>query len=320
MLETPLPAGWSLAAHHHRNSFPDGRNMTVVFDPPFIVLEPAERTLPFVFNSPHSGCHYPEEFLNASRLSPHTLRKSEDAHVDALFSGVTELGAPLMHAQFPRAYLDVNREPFELDPAMFDRPLPTYVNNNSVRVAGGLGTIARIVGEAHEIYREPLTFADAQRRIKTLYKPYHSRLKALIDDTARQFGTALLIDCHSMPSTPDATQKERGLRPDIVLGDRFGTTCDERITGFFESRLTRIGYAVVRNKPYSGGFITQTYGVNGGASHALQIEINRDLYMDEETLEKNDGFDRLARDLLSTIADLARIFPGSRSDRPLAAE
>ncbi len=171
------------------------------FDPPFLVDEPAEHVFPFVFNAPHSGAHYPPAFLAASRLDALTLRRSEDAHVDRLFASVVGLGAPLMRACFPRAYLDLNREPYELDPRMFTGRLPSYANTRSMRVAGGLGTVPRIVADGQEIYRERLPVEEAVTRIETLYKPYHRTLRGLIQRTARTFGKAILIDCHSMPSS-----------------------------------------------------------------------------------------------------------------------
>ncbi|MFL5212704.1 MAG: N-formylglutamate amidohydrolase, partial [Microvirga sp.] len=171
------------------------------FEPPHHVLEPARQTIPFVFNAPHAGAVYPGAFLAASRLDAVALRRSEDAFVDALFANVVALGAPLMTARFPRAYLDVNREPYELDPRMFDGRLPPFANTRSMRVAGGLGTIPRVVADGQEIYRARLSVDEGLRRIEWLYKPYHRALRQLVHRTARAFGHAVLIDCHSMPST-----------------------------------------------------------------------------------------------------------------------
>ena len=275
--------------------------------PPFSVARPGELKVPLVFNSPHSGRIYPKAFLAASRLDPHTLRRSEDAFVEELFAFVTDLGAPLLHAHFPRAYLDVNREPYELDPVLFRDGLPHYANTQSVRVVGGLGTIARIVSESDEIYREPLAVKAALERINRLYTPYHDTLAALLLETQREFGLAVLIDCHSMPSSPVA---EGGAgRPDFVLGDRFGTSCSGELTRLAADQIATLGYAVTLNKPYAGGYITEHYGRPHKAQHVLQIEINRSLYMDETSFEKSAGFDRLRADLETMVRGLVPDIP-----------
>lgn len=275
--------------------------------PPFTVLRPARLNAPFVFNSPHSGRIYPKAFLEASRLDANALRKSEDAFVEELFLQVVGLGAPLMYAHFPRAYLDLNREPYELDPALISEALPRYANTQSVRVVGGLGTIARVVTESEEIYREPLSLAAALERINRLYKPYHDTLGGLIIECRRRFGLGVLIDCHSMPSNP--TSDQRGPRPDFVLGDRFGTSCDPELTRFLAQRLKAMGYVVALNKPYAGGYITEHYGRPADGLHALQIEINRALYMDEVRFERRGGFASLQHDLARLAGDLIEMAP-----------
>lgn len=286
------------------------------FSPPYEVLEPRHVTMPVLFNSPHSGARYPRRFLAASRLDPLTLRRSEDAFVDELFFDVLRNGAPLMRAHFPRAYLDVNREPYELDPRMFEGRLPHYANTRSLRVAGGLGTIARIVGDSHEIYRDRLPVGEAMDRIEYLYKPYHRALAERLAALHTQFGIALLVDCHSMPSSGSARNDRH--RPDIVLGDRYGTSCAPDITAWIESTLTGLGYSVARNRPYAGGFITEHYGMPGNSVHALQIEINRGLYMDEARHVKASGFSRLAGDIAAMTARLAQ-FPFEDLILPRAA-
>jgi len=296
-------------------------NPAALFDPPFEVITPSVHNLPMVFNSPHSGRVYPPSFLSASRLDPHSLRRSEDCFVDELFGGVVGYGAPLMRAHFPRAYLDLNREPYELDPLMFSDPLPDYVNTRSVRAAGGLGTIARIVSEAAEIYGRPLTFQEAQSRISALYLPYHRKLSALLTATREKFGSLLMVDCHSMPSALySGASGKSGTRPDFVLGDRYGAACSSIITDFVESFLARLGYSVVRNKPYAGGYITQAYGAPQTGTHALQIEINRALYIDEESLEKLGGFAELCRDLMALTCALADALPLMFGPQAAAAE
>src|SRR5262245_33311762 len=202
-----------------------GTIMSLEIDPPFSVSYPQRLAVPCVFNSPHSGSRYPKSFLASSRLDPLTLRRSEDCHVDQLFAAAVTLGAPMLKANFPRAFLDVNREPWELDPAMFDGELPAFVNTGSARVAGGLGTIPRIVCEHEEIYSERLSFRDAERRIRSYYLPYHAMLQRLMSDTVAQFGVAILVDCHSMPSSAASGPAARTARPDIVLGDRDGSSC-----------------------------------------------------------------------------------------------
>jgi N-formylglutamate amidohydrolase len=167
--------------------------------PPFTVARPEPLKIPLVFNSPHSGRVYPKAFLAASRLDSLALRRSEDAYVEELFGFVTALGAPLLHAHFPRAYLDVNREPYELDPVLFRDGLPHYANTQSVRVIGGLGTIARIVSESDEIYREPLSVGAALERISRLYTPYHDTLSSLLADAHGAFGCALLMTATRCP-------------------------------------------------------------------------------------------------------------------------
>lgn len=271
--------------------------------PAFEIVASGSQRLPMVFNSPHSGNCYPAAFLAASRLDDQAIRRSEDTFVDELFLPAVELGAPLLKANFPRAWLDVNREPYELDPKMFNGTLPTFANVRSVRVAGGLGTIARIVSESEEIYSAPLHVEEGLARIDGVYKPYHHALEALVDATNTAFGQVLLVDCHSMPSTVRGGRSR--LRPDIVLGDRYGASCASVITDSAGQILSRLGYSVSRNKPYAGGFITEHYGKPGVAVHAMQIEVNRCLYMDERTLSPTAGFARLREDLATFVAELA---------------
>ena len=193
-----------------------------------------------------------------------------------------------MRAHFPRCYVDVNREPYELDPRMFDGRLPSFANTRSMRVAGGLGTVARVVGEAQEIYDERLPVGEALRRIEGLYKPYHRALRRLMTRIHRDVGAAILVDCHSMPSAAGA--KDERPRADIVLGDRYGTSCAGPVTDTIEQALRECGYTVSRNKPYAGGFITEHYGNPAAGLHAVQFELNRALYMDERRYERSASF------------------------------
>src|ERR1700682_4141867 len=265
------------------------------FDPPFEAVEPAHCRGPVLFNSPHSGRIYPRAFLLTSRLDLATLRRSEDSFVDDLIAGIAARGHPIMKAHFPRCYVDVNREPYELDPRMFDGRLPSFANTRSMRVAGGLGTVARVVGDAQEIYDQRIPVDDALRRIEALYKPYHRALRKLVTRIHRDFGTALLVDCHSMPST--AGPKDERPRADIVIGDRSGASCVGVIADTIELTLRECGYTVSRNKPYAGGFITEHYGNPTAGLHSVQLEINRGLYMDERRFVRSEAFSTVARDL-----------------------
>jgi N-formylglutamate amidohydrolase len=264
-------------------------------DPPFDVLEPAAARGAVAFNSPHSGSVYPRAFLAAARLDLATLRRSEDCFVDELLIGVVGRGHPLMRAHFPRCFVDVNREPYELDPRMFDGRLPSFANTRSMRVAGGLGTVARVVGDAQEIYDQRIPVDDALRRIEGLYKPYHRVLRRLVTRIHRDMGTAVLVDCHSMPSS--AGPKDDRPRSDIVIGDRYGTSCIAVVADTIEKALRERGYSVSRNKPYAGGFITEHYGNPAAGLHAVQLEVNRGLYMDERRFERSKTFATVARDL-----------------------
>lgn len=255
--------------------------------PAFETIRPRRLVAPLVFNSAHSGRVYPERFLAMTRLDHMSIRQSEDAFVDELFGRAPHLGCPLLRAHFPRAYLDANREPWELDPAMFVEPLSDRFNTTSPRVAAGLGTLARVVAENKPIYRERLTLEDAAMRIEGIYKPYHATLQALLGDAHAAFGLAVLVDCHSMPRLTRSGDRPA---PDVVLGDRYGTTCDAAIIDLIEAVFAGAGLKVARNRPYAGGFCTRAYGQPQHGLHAVQIEIGRHLYMNEVTLARSDGF------------------------------
>lgn len=287
------------------------RSIESELNPPFSVVKPAQRQAPFLFNSPHSGRTYPSAFINTSRLNEHALRSSEDFFVDKLFAPVVELGATLMYVNFPRAYLDVNRQPYELDPALFSEKLPDYANSNSLRVIGGLGTIPRLVNEQEEIYAAPLPLSVALERIKRLYMPYHEALRRIIEELRAGFGRVFLIDCHSMPS--HLGEAVNATRADFVLGDRFGGSCAPEFVDFAANTLRELGYAVALNKPYAGGHITEEYGQPAIGVHALQIEVNRGLYMREDRFALTPGFKPLCDDLRTLSQKLIRQF-GSASD------
>jgi len=279
-----------------------------VVEPPIEVIRPKAPATPLVLSSPHSGNVYPATFVAASRLDPLTLRRSEDAFVDELFAAAPACGAPLLKARFPRAFVDPNREPYELDPGMFADDLPNYVNRSSPRVGAGLGTIARVVASGAEIYDGKLLFAEAEARIERLYRPYHTALGDLLDEAAAKFGRAWLIDCHSMPAIGGPHDRDTGKRRvDFILGDAHGTSCAAWLVEWAESFLRGLGYTVTRNDPFAGGFITRHYGRPAQGRHTLQIEINRRLYMDEDRIVRTTGFATLAASLQTFIAAAADI-------------
>src|SRR5258708_9293857 len=243
--------------------------------PPFEIVEPAAWRAPLSFNSPHSGSVYPPEFLNASGIDLPALRRSEDSFMDELIGGLSSRGFRTVRVNFPRSYVDVNREPYELDPRMFSGRLPSFANTRSMRVAGGLGTIPRVVGDGQEIYRERLSVDDALSRIEALYKPYHRALRRLINKVHQTFGTVVVVDCHSMPSIGVSRDEPR--RPDGVIGDRYGTSCAPLLPHMVEITMSRLGYSVGRNKPYAGGFITEHYANPTTPFPTIQLQPNRPL-------------------------------------------
>jgi N-formylglutamate amidohydrolase len=273
---------------------------------PFEIDRPSSQSIPYVFASPHSGRNYPQEFVAESRLNALEIRKSEDAFVDELFAEAPVYGAPLLKALYPRAYVDPNREAWELDPRMFEDKLPGYVNTSSARVYAGLGTVARVVCSGAEIYDRKIKFAEAKRRIEEAYLPYHRALAGLIQETLDRFGRAILIDCHSMPSVGGPMDRDHGAqRVDFVLGNNHGETCAPALMKLADTTLEAAGYVVRRNNPYSGGFTTRHYGKPSGNVQALQIEINRHLYMDEARIERGPGFAGLKADIGGLLEALA---------------
>ncbi len=258
--------------------------------------------IPFIFSSPHSGDHYPEDFLAQSRLSAREIRLSEDFLVHELFAAAPLYGAPLLRARLARAFLDLNREPYELDPSIFVGAPPPHANAASIGVSLGLGTIARLVAANKDIYREPLTYAEAEERIRACYFPYHRRLRQMMEETRRAFGFAILIDCHSMPSRHSGREGW-----DFVIGDRHGASAAPSLSEKIGEILSAMDYRVSFNRPYSGGFITKYYGRPPRRLHALQIEINRALYMDEEAIAPHQGFETLKENLRRFVAEIAAL-------------
>jgi N-formylglutamate amidohydrolase len=289
---------------------------------PFDVVEPdvdgTAPPLPLLVASPHSGDCYPADFLAASRLDRRRIRRSEDAFVDRLFAAAPSCGAALLKANFPRAFLDVNREPYELDPRMFVGRLPAHANIRSLRVSGGLGTIARVVAENEEIYAGPIPVEAALDRIATFYFPYHDALAARLERLRRARGFAVLLDCHSMPSGIRFIDTPR--RVDIVVGDRYGASADPGLVEAAMTLFETLGFAVLRNKPYAGGYITEHYGRPTTGIHAIQIEINRGLYMDEARHLPLPSFDAVAGRLAAFLKGFAAVVAAMATPDRLAAE
>ena len=248
-----------------------------------------------IFASPHSGSLYPKAFVNRSTLSELALRRNEDAFIAELFAPASELGAPLLSVQFPRCFVDVNRAPDEL-PYAWNPDAKTI----SPRAEAGLGVIPTMLSETTEIYKKPLSIRAVKTRLNGLYHPYHDALQELITEASLNFGEVLLIDCHSMPGFAPMGSR----RPDIILGDRFGVSCYPETIARAEAAFREQGYNVTRNYPYAGGYVTQHYGKPQAGIEALQIEINRDMYLNPVTMKKKRGYDALAQNLKSIIAEL----------------
>jgi N-formylglutamate amidohydrolase len=247
---------------------------------PFDVRRPEQPTVPFVFAMPHGGRAYPDAFTAASRLALSELRLSEDAYTDILFGAAAER-APTIAARFPRAYIDVNREPDELDPALFETPLGRPVKRTA-HVEAGFGVIARIVREGKPIYDQKLALAEVEERFDRLYRPYHAALAGLIEETRARFGFAVLVDCHSMPGAP--------AEADIALGDRFGASAPAAVIRRAFASFVGEGFSVTRNTPYAGGYTTGLYARGEEGIHAFQIELSRALYLDEKIVAPAAGF------------------------------
>jgi N-formylglutamate amidohydrolase len=284
-------------------------------EPVYDLQMPRAPTSCAVFSSPHSGSDYPRALLERSRLDLLQLRSSEDAFVDELFGAAPGHGAPLLAARVPRACVDLNRAQDELDPALIAGASRRLMNP---RIAAGLGVIPRVVAEGRPIIEGKLPLAEAQRRLASYYQPYHARLAALLEQSRAAFGQAILFDCHSMPhdalvSAPAVW----GRRPDVVLGDRFGAACDRWVIDAATAIFRAEGFAVARNAPFAGGYITQHYGRPQARVHALQIEIDRALYMDEARVEKRPDFDEIRRRVGRAVVELTRL-GGARL--PMAAE
>ncbi|QIP35288.1 N-formylglutamate amidohydrolase [Komagataeibacter rhaeticus] len=277
------------------------RHMADSAIPPYSIIEATGKQAPLVVASAHSGRNYTDAFLRMSRLGAHALRRSEDCYVEQLFEGAPGQGATLLHATFPRAYCDANREPWELDPTMFRDPLPHWCNTTSRKVQAGFGTIARIVSRDGPIYPRPLPFSEAEARIRTCWQPYHDALARLVRDRVEHHGCCIVLDAHSMPVVAG-----RRDQPDFVLGTAWGTACTPQLATVMEQVLTRHGYSVARNVPFAGGYVTRHYGRPRRGVQAVQLEISRALYMDQTTLQPHAGFARVQAVMMDVVADIIR--------------
>lgn len=282
---------------------------------PFQILAPEGPPGPVVFSSPHSGAHYPQSLRQRSRLELPALRASEDAYVDRLFDRAPEHGAPLLAAVWPRAWVDLNRSPSELDPAVVEGVRPSGLNQ---RIVAGLGVVPRVVSEDRPIYDGKIPLAEAQERIRDHHRPFHDHLELLLEQARDRHGIAVLFDCHSMPSEAlRAAPRIRGRAPEIVLGDRFGASAGRQIIARAQAAFERAGFTVARNAPFAGGYITQRYGRPARGIHALQIEIDRGLYLDQDRIEPLPVFAALKTRIDALVRELCGVADGGRA---MAAE
>lgn len=271
-----------------------------IFDRPYTLEVPLAGRVPVLMASPHSGKIYPDCVTQALKVDLMSVRRIEDAHVDRLYDHAPQNGVTLLAARYARTVTDLNRDARELDPDMFSDGLPRPCGMPTPRVTAGLGSLPRIAASGQEIYARKLTRKEGEDRLSQIHDKYHERLQLELQSLRLRHGLAVLIDCHSMPSKQPG-QKDL---PDIILGDRFGASCDAKLTSRVERAFKASGLSVKRNAPYAGGFTTRRYGRPKQGIHALQIEINRALYMDEGTLELHDGFDRLRDTLMQVTTDI----------------
>ena len=284
-------------------------------DLPVLIDRPEIWASGVIFGSPHSGCIYPDWFLQDTRLPIETLRSSEDAYVDRLIASAPFFGAVTIRAQVPRAIVDLNRAPDEIDPLVV-RGVPRHPLNQ--RTLAGLGVIPRVVAQGRPILERPIDRAEAERRIDAYWRPYHQALTGLIAEARRRFGQAILIDMHSMPH--DALAHLHGARPDLVLGNRHGLSAAARISDAIVAAVEAEGWRIRRNSPFAGAYICSAYGRPAQNIHVVQLEINRSLYMDERTILPNANFDDVAAGLSRVIRTLASLDAGRQSDAAIAAE
>ena len=284
-------------------------------NPAFEILLPDERLSCVVFASPHSSRSYPPSFVRRSILDEHTIRTSEDAFVDQLFSAATQFGAPLLTARVPRAFVDLNRSADELDPALI---VGARKQGHNPRVASGLGVIPRVVANGRAIYRGKITMEEARQRIERYWRPYHAALNTLLTEAHQRFDQAILVDCHSMPhEAMDGVSRKGARRPEIVLGDRFGAAASSEVVDRIESAFVNAGLTVARNAPFAGAYVTQAYGRPSRNQHAVQVEVDRSLYMDERRIRPNAQYGSFRAILHQVVAEIASI---GQEQLPVAAE
>lgn len=271
------------------------------FEAPFLLCEPQEAVAPVIFASPHSGKLYPPQMVEALCVPLMDVRRTEDAFVDELFGSAPAHGATLLSARYGRSVVDLNRDPHELDPAMFHDGPPRACALPTPRVEAGLGCLPKVGARGEGIYGRLLSKAEGEDRLANIHDVYHGRLTSLLDSSRSHHGRTLLVDCHSMPSV----QPGRRNLPDIVLGDRFGSSCDHRLVNRLERVFRNHGLTVARNAPYAGGYTTRRYGRPRRDLHAVQIEINRGLYMDEQTVTRSSGFSRIRPIMEAAVIEMA---------------
>jgi N-formylglutamate amidohydrolase len=282
---------------------------------PYILTLPARRDTAAIFASPHSGRDYPWSFIRASQLDEMTIRSSEDAFVDMLYDSAPACGAPMLAATMPRAYVDLNRAADELDPALI---IGAKQSGHNPRISSGLGVIPRVVANGREIREGKISMFEAKRRLRDYYHPYHSRLDVLMSESRNEFGFALLFDCHSMPHEALAsTSYAYNQKPEVVLGDRHGAACAPGLIEAVEAAFKRTGLRVTRNLPFAGAHVAQSYGRPAAGRHAIQIEIDRALYLDEAKVRPSADFEEFRTLLTGVIAELAEL---GRGELQLAAE
>lgn len=280
------------------------------------LIHPETRSTSVVFASPHSGRDYPWTFLRRTELDKLSIRSSEDAFVDQLFDCAPQYGAPFLCAGAPRAFVDLNRSAEELDPALIDG---VSRHGHNPRIASGLGVIPRVVAGGRAIYRGKLPLAEAKRRIDLYWRPYHEMLGRQLNEARGLFGEAILVDCHSMPhEAMDAIARGAVRRPEVVIGDRFGASADGEIVERIEAAFAAAGLTVVRNAPFAGAYIVQQYGRPERRQHAVQIEIDRALYLNEALVRPNGNFNEFRRLMRQVVSEIASI--GARGQARLAAE
>jgi len=282
----------------------------------FRLWKPEKMTTAVIFASPHSGRDYPADMLARSGLDLQRLRSSEDAFVDRFLEGAPREGAAVLAARLPRAWVDLNRDETELDPALIEGVARSLAGP---RVLAGLGVIPRVVSANRAIYSGKLTREEADRRIATVWRPYHATLAALLREVRGRFGRAILIDMHSMPS--EAVNGAGPRQADVVLGDRYGAAARPETVAAIDAVFSRLGLRVARNTPFAGAYVTQHYGRPANGFEVVQVEMNRGLYMDEKAIRPSPDYEAFRARMMRAVAGIAAIGRESAASRgSLAAE